>query len=149
MLTCLICILVREFSKQSKPQKISLIRIIDILLPLTNNNPNRRRTRHAPSYLSISSLSTFSFLHLFLHSIYYLHWLDFMTQEVRFSTGDYTYSCDCQKITCILERRVSDCDRLWRLTSYAAIYHSSPDCHTSLLRFGVCLIKCYCYLFFT
>ena len=146
MLTCLICILVRGFSKKSKPQKISLIRIIDILLPLTNNNPNRHRTRHAPSYLSISSLSTFSFLHLFLHSIYYLHWLDFMTQEVRFSTGDYTYSCDCQKITCILAILVSDCNRPQRLTSYNVICHFSPDCNPSLLCCVYCVIKCDWYL---
>ena len=132
-----------------KTTKISLIRIIDILLPLTNNNPNRRRTRHAPSYLSIYSLSTLSFLHLFLHSIYYLHWLDFMTQEVRFSTGDYTYSCDCQKITCILERRVSDCDHPWWLNSYADISHWSHDRHSSVLCCVYFIIKCYCYLFYT
>ena len=115
------------FHKWSKSQKILLIRIFEILLPLTNNNPNRHQTRHATSDSSIPSLSSFSPLHFFPPSLHSLHWLDFVTQEIWSSTGDYTYGCHHQKTTCILARQVSDCDRPWWIISYAAISNSLSD----------------------
>ena len=145
ILTRLICILI-FFFKRSKSQKIRSIRIIEILLPLTNNNSNRHQTRHTPSNFTTLSLSSFSPFHLVLTSLHSLHWLDCVTQEVRSSTSEYTYGWDLQKTTCILSRRVSVYNRPWQLTSYSAIFHLSTDCNPSLLRCGDCLINCYWYL---
>ena len=98
-----------QVSFNDKFLKTRLIIIINIILPLSNNNPNYTRTRHAPIDSSISSLSPFSPFHFFPPSIHSLHSLDFLTREVRLSTGEYTYGCDHQKTKFILERRVSDC----------------------------------------
>ena len=87
------------------------------------------------------SLSSLSRLHFYPPSIHSLHSLDCVTREVRSLNGDYTYVCDIQKTTCVLARRVSDFNLPQWLTSYAAISHSSPDCHLYLLFLGDCLIK--------
>ena len=115
MLTCLIYIMV-VFLMIKITKKLWII-IIEILLPLTNNNPNRHWTFHAPSDSSITSLSPFSPFRLFPTSIHSLHWFYCVKQEVRLSTGEYTHGCDLQKTTCILARRVSDCDCPQQLTS--------------------------------
>ena len=80
-----------HFFSNDQNYKIWWIIIIEILLPLTNNNPNCHRTRHAPSNLSIPYPSLFYLFCLFPPSLRSLHWLDCVTQEVRLSTGEYTY----------------------------------------------------------
>ena len=65
------------FSKQSKWQKIQSIKNIEIILPLTKNNPNCQITRHTPSDSSITHLYQLSPFHLFPPYIHYLHWLNF------------------------------------------------------------------------
>ena len=135
-----------EFFKQSKLQKIRLIRIIEILLSLTNNNPSHHRTCHTPSDSSIPYLFYYYPFHLSHTYLQSLQWLDCVTEDVRLPTSDYTSSYDHQKTTCILSRRVCNCNRPWRLSSYAAIYNFSPNCHPSILCCGDFLIKCYCYL---
>ena len=136
------------FFQMIKITKMGLIRIIEILLLIKNNNPNCHRTHHAPSDSSIPFLSSLSPLHLsppFLHS---LHWLDCASLGVRLSTGEYTSGCNLQKTTCILARRVRKWDHPRRLTSYNANYHLLPCCHPSLLSCRYFMINCYWYLLF-
>ena len=141
MMKYFICI--QFFSKWSKLQKLQSVRIIKILLPLTNNNPKHCWNRNAPYDLSILSLSSFYQFHFLLPSLYSLHWLDCVMRGVRLSTNEYIYSYDRQKITCILARRVSDCDLTWRLTSFADISYSLLGCNIFILWCGDCLIKLY------
>ena len=54
---------------------------------------------HAPSDSSIPSLSSFFTLHFSPPYFYSLHWLDFLKQEVRSYTGEYTSICNQQKTT--------------------------------------------------
>ena len=72
MLTCLFCILIGGFAT-IKLQKMQLIRIIKILLSLTNNNLNHHQTHHAPSGWYIRFLSSFSSFHFSPPSLNSLH----------------------------------------------------------------------------
>ena len=92
---------------------------------ITNRRPYL--SRHTTSNSSIPSLSSFSPLNFFPPSFHSLRWLDFVTQEIWSSIGDYTYGCHRQKTTCILARQVSDCDRPWWIISYAAISNSLSE----------------------
>ena len=142
ILTCLFFIL-SFFFKRSKYQKIQSIIIITILLSLTNNNPKRHRTRHAPSNSSIPSLYSFSYFRFSHPYLFSLRLLGCVAKEVQLLTVEYTSGCNLQKTTCILAGRVRNCDCPQKLTSYATIFHSSPNCHPSLLCCGDCLIKFY------
>ena len=146
ILTCLFCILI-IFFKWSKLKNIWLIRIIKILLSLTNNNPNCHQTCHAPSNSSATSLSLFSPFDLYPPYLNYLHILNCVTQEVQPLTGEYTYGWNHQKTTFVLVMPVKDWDHPRWLTSHTDMYHSSPGFHPSLLCCGDFLTKCYWYFF--
>ena len=109
------------------------------------NCPNYLGNLHNTSDSSIPSLYCFSPFRFYLPSIHSLHSLDYVAQEVLPLTGDYKSICNRQLTTFILAG-LYDLESSYhplQLTSYAVIYHLSPDYHTSPMWCGNCLYKFY------
>ena len=92
--------------------------MIEVLLSLTNNNPNRYVTHYAHYYSSITYLSYLSPFRFSLPSLWYLFSLHYMKKEARPSTGDYTSTFDHQITTFILAKTIRFRVQQFSLTTY-------------------------------